>query len=91
MFDKPISAGDLVYVAKATSCCNNDSDIGFTFTVKEVSRLAGSCAHCGEQKENSSVAYGDDNNGYAFCIARLKRIPPLEEKEEIEFLETIEA
>lgn len=90
--DKPISVGDLVTVVR-WPCCNGD--LGYTFRVAAVETLGaqGWCSHCGDQSgcHQGMPLKAVDHNGCIYPMPWLKRIPPLDELDDVKHDEEITA
>jgi hypothetical protein len=82
--DKPISVGDLVMVMRQSACiCPNESKIiGHVFTVTNLRVIGGLCQACGRPLAIANVAIGHSGGGDVE-VSRLKRIPPLEELDDV--------
>jgi hypothetical protein len=81
--NKPISAGDLVYVVRACDC-NRERGVGRMFVVAKIEGAYNwHCKYCATIfTDGRLLAYGDAwfGDGY-HPVAWLRRIPPLEELE----------
>jgi hypothetical protein len=83
MSDKPISAGDLVYVAKITHC-GCPVKLGVPFVVGKICRSLGStCPLCGHV-DRTPYDLALDETGQPMCGAwRLKRLDPDNLKDDV--------
>ena len=85
--DKPISVGDLVQVVKPRVCCGDASGLGKVFKVGGF-HTGSFCMACGIVAVDVAEIAGD----FRSCeISRLKRIPPLEELDDLKRDEEITA
>jgi hypothetical protein len=72
--ERPIHAGDLVVVVKPTPCCGDVGEIGHTFTVTSLARMATFCLVSGRPSVEI-MAFGHPTGPTYLSI--LKRIDPL--------------
>jgi hypothetical protein len=75
--DKPISVGDLVMIV--SGCCDHHSR-GVPYKVERFGKGRCVCVVCGKGEHYPKVAVGD---GYSVPVEHVKRIPPLEELDEV--------
>jgi hypothetical protein len=91
--DKPISVGDLVMVT--APFCVHYGKVGYVFTVSaiEPARNYRGCEKCSPLiTDGRPLAEGDVGNGRGFYpLSLLKRIPPLEELDDVKKDEEITA
>ena len=75
-----IKVGDLVQVVRGVPCCGGFNKLGVTFKVVRFLTLSGRiCGWCGVTTTRNNACGSGMVSGYD--VARLKRIPPLEELE----------
>lgn len=86
---EPIKAGDLVIVVKPKPCCGKGMP-GAIFRVTTVSGGPAHCMLCGHYYIDSLDAQ-DETDGAWVEVNRLKRIPPLEELDDVKKNEEITA
>jgi hypothetical protein len=82
--DKPISVGDLVQVV--TPCCDMVRGWTFTVTVIQYRTWQTQCDGCGHKAKGYYAAKADSAgpHGEAGCpVPFLKRIPPLDELDDV--------
>ena len=88
---EPIKVGDLVQVVRPSPCCGASEHIGKVFVVAWIDEAEGPCSWCGRDDLVKVIAgpeeYPDD--GYSF--GELKRIPPIEELDDVKRDEEITA
>lgn len=79
-----IKVGDLVIVVKPTPCCGNEAVVGAPFIVSRIAMAKGRfhCSHCNTTWPSQMVADGLHKH-FVYQLWRLKRIPPLEELDEL--------
>src|SRR5690348_13823936 len=85
--DKPISVGDLVQVVR-TPKCGCTTTLGLIFRVASFTHeewtACGTCRAEGGSKVLADSSINSPNGGtYGFETHRLKRIPPLEELDDV--------
>ena len=88
--DERIAPGDLVVVVKPVPCCGHSGSVGETFRVKELAHVRWHCVRCGKVHDASLVARRV-GHPWVYLLARLKRIPPLDELERNEIVEELTA
>jgi hypothetical protein len=76
---KPIKAGDLVAIIKPTPCCARSDSIGKHFIVAGFQTGLEICRYCHESRQATTVKISDSR--LLVDLARVKRIPPLDELE----------
>ncbi len=74
-----IQKGDLVMVVKSMPCCGSPDFIGAIRTVEGFYSGSSTCIRCGDIKDSNMADLGD---GY-MELELLKKIPPLEETDDI--------
>lgn len=78
--NKPIQVGDLVQVVRPGVC--SDQGMGNVFRVLKIDRTAYDCICCGREHGPTKFAWQTMKGaGFGYSLARLKRIPPLDELE----------
>lgn len=90
--EKPISVGDLVMVVRGHACTVSAFG-GLPVRVGEIRAPYGKswdCARCGGKKVAPTSPYVP-HNGAALPLPWLKRIPPLDELEDVKRDETVTA
>lgn len=89
MNNEPLKIGDIAYVYRGCIHCGNIDDLGEIIKVHEIVE-GHSIIECCDQEETSAVAFYDDGSigKYLWC---LRKIPPLEELNEIEANQEITA
>lgn len=87
--DKPISVGDWVQVVKPMPCCGHTTPMqGHIFQVSSFQLDIGyRCEYCGASTDGTSASGGER----PVDVPRLKRIPPLEELDDVKRDEEITA
>jgi hypothetical protein len=84
MSDKPISVGDLVVLYKPCPGCGLAIDLGTVFRVVCISSSHGLGTNCcGAEKGAQILANNEPVKHSGWPMSRLKRIPPLEELDEV--------
>ena len=89
--EKPISVGDLVQIIRPRGCCPQHSKLGGVFTVTGVrSDRPLECCYC---KRLMDVAHAEFSvfPDLWVEVSRLKRVPPLEELDNVKREETADA
>lgn len=82
MSERPISVGDLVYVARPCPYCGYADDLGTVFKVFELYKSSEAITCCGKGAGEWAVcATNPKNHNDGFDLAWLKRIPPPDELE----------
>lgn len=78
-------------VVRGCPLCGDASDVGSVFRVTDVSTVEGmwGCCHLDDGAEEMGASDDDQDDAYPLRI--LKRIPPLEELDDVKRDETIEA
>lgn len=83
-----IKVGDLVWVADLPSCgCPHALGSIFHVTAFNDAPFSG-CVHCGADRVPALAAWGDPS-GWSVEVWRLRRIPPLEELDEVKKEEAV--
>jgi hypothetical protein len=82
MSEKPISVGDLVMVVRPT-VCGHGCGMGLVFMVQRIDGAhPGDCGEC--DKYLGVLNWAASSGGRNYDIARLKRLPSIEELESTE-------
>ncbi len=79
-----IQKGDLVVVVKPTPCCGKEGSVGKIYEVEEFIEVA-KCRHCGKLYNGKVAVLTEAGRGEP--VIRLKRIPPIEELDNLERIE----
>lgn len=88
--EKPISVGDLVQVVRPSFCKGGNDGLGYTFIVQGMERGGGgSCTYC--RKDHDGHLMFACCGEYWWPLDRLKRIPPLNELDDVKRDETVSA
>jgi len=90
---EPIKPGDLVVVVRPSLCTGANEDVGRVFRVGAVcpgEGISKHCQSCGKSHEPLHMMYAEASDGW-FPFARLKRIPPLSELDDVKRDEEITA
>lgn len=87
---EPIKVGDLVYVAYPCSSCGDLSDLGVTFRVGDFWESAQPLDCCGDSS-NVVCASAEVRKYPGYPVDTLRRIPPLEELDDVKRGETVNA
>lgn len=85
-----ISVGDLVMIVKPAHCCGYDKGLGIIFTVTGFFDNGLICDHCKTETSNERVALVN-GEWLAVHLDRVRRIPPLEELDDVKRDEEITA
>lgn len=93
---EPIKPGDLVQVVAPSMCpaAPLNAGLGYTYTVDETypSSMTGrACGYCGGEKHFPNAMGATDGHGAWYPFYRLKRIPPLDELDDVKQDEEITA
>lgn len=84
-----IAVGDFVQVVRAAPCCGGDTEIGLVFQVVEITAYKDSeCDECGSLTDEILV-WSSKDSGFEF--SRLKKLPSINNTNDDEFIEEIQA
>ena len=82
-----ITTGDLVMIIRPSPCCGSMDDVGKIFKVSCMTDGNGSCAYCGAS--HGGLRAHNPEDGWFYRTSRLKKIKPLDERQEDRVLEEL--